>query len=129
MKTSVIMLHWTPRILVILAVLFISMFALDSFSPGNTFWQNAAAFLMHLIPSFILLGILAVVWKWERVGGIVLTIVGAAFSIGIFILNFHRNHSVLMSLWIVFLICMPFVVAGVLFIISDLRKKKDPAKI
>jgi Tfp pilus assembly protein PilN len=125
MKTSTKLLYWIPRILVILAILFVSMFALDSFSSERTFWQNAAAFLMHLIPSFVLAGILIIAWKWEKAGGIILTIVGLVFSVLIFIMNFNRNHSIWMSLWIVLLICIPFVLAGILFIMSYYQKKKE----
>jgi Tfp pilus assembly protein PilN len=125
METSVKLLHWIPRILVILAILFVSMFALDSFSAERTFWQNALAFLIHLIPSFVLTGILIVAWKWEKIGGIILTVVGIVLSVLVFILNFKMNHSFWMSLLIVLMICIPFVVAGVLFILSDYRKKKE----
>jgi len=119
MKTATKMLYWIPRILVILAIMFISMFALDFFLHGRTLLQNAAALLMNLIPSFVLLGILIIAWKWEKVGGTILTIVGLVLCVLIFILNFRRNHSVLISLSIVLMICIPFVVAGVLFIISQ----------
>ena len=118
------LLSWIARIIVILAILFVSMFASDSFMPGRTFLQNIAALFMHLIPSFILLGILIVAWKWEKVGGTILTIVGLVLCVLIFILNFQRNHSVWMSLSIVLMICVPFVAAGILFIISDKQKKK-----
>ena len=70
MGTSVKIFHWVPRILCILAILLISMFALDSFSPERTFWQNLGAFLIHLIPSFALIALLIVAWKWELPGGI-----------------------------------------------------------
>ena len=123
MKTSVKLLHWIPRVLVILAILFVSMFAFDSFSPGRTAWQNLIAFLMHLAPSFVLLAILVVAWKWEKVGGIILTVVGVALSVSVFMLNFKRNHSVWMSLLIILMVCIPFVVAGVLFIVSDYKEK------
>ena len=125
METSGKLLHWTPRILVILAILFVSMFAFDSFSSERTFWQNAGAFLMHLVPSFVLLGILIVAWRWEKIGGIILMTVGIVFSVSVFILNYKRNHSFWMSLLIVLMLCIPFVVAGVLFIVSDYRKKKE----
>ncbi|HUX94425.1 MAG TPA: hypothetical protein VMV47_01725 [Bacteroidales bacterium] len=125
MKTATKMLYWIPRILVILAIMFISMFALDFFLHGRTLLQNAAALLMNLIPSFVLLGILIIAWKWEKVGGTILTIVGLVLCVLIFILNFRRNHSVLISLSIVLMICIPFVVAGVLFIISHYRKEKE----
>jgi hypothetical protein len=50
MEKSIRVLHWVPRILCIMAVLFISMFALDAFSPGQTIWQQLGAFFLHLIP-------------------------------------------------------------------------------
>jgi uncharacterized membrane protein len=125
MKTSTKLLHWIPRILVILAILFVSLFALDSFSSERTFWQNTAAFLINLIPSFVLIAILIVAWKWEYGGGIALTIIGVLFSISVFMLNLKRTHSVGTSLLIVLMICIPFVLAGILFIISHFHKKKE----
>ena len=127
MKTSTKLLHWIPRILVILAILFVSMFALDSFSEGRTFWQNFAALMIHLIPSFVLVAILITAWKWEYGGGYILTIVGVLFSISVFTLNLKRTHSVGTSLLIVLMIGIPFVVAGILFIISHFHKKKELA--
>jgi hypothetical protein len=123
METSNKYLYWAPRILVILAILFVSIFALDSFSSERTFWQNAGAFLMHLIPSFILTGILIVAWKWEKIGGIILILIGLVFSVLLFKLNFGRNHSVWISLSIVLMLCFPFVLAGILFIMNSNRKK------
>ena len=125
MKTSTKVLHWTPRILCILAILFLSFFALDSFSPERTFWQNLAAFAIHLIPSFALLIVLLVAWRWEKVGGIILTIIGLAFSIFIFIFNLKRTHSVATGFLIALMLGIPFVLAGILFIRSHSRKKKE----
>jgi hypothetical protein len=118
MKSSVI-LHWVPRILVILTIFIIGLFALDSFAPGNTFWHNLGYFLMNLIPSFILVLVLIIAWKWERVGGLILTILGIVFSVIVFNLNFRRNHSVLASLVIILIICIPSLIAGILFLISS----------
>jgi hypothetical protein len=126
MKTSVKILQWTPRILCILAILFISLFALDSFSSERTFWQNTAAFLMHLIPSFVLLAILIVAWKWENIGGILLIIVGAVLCVFIFNINYNQRHfTLLQSISNVSILCLPFLLAGILFIISHSAKKKE----
>jgi len=125
MKTSIKILHWLPRILCILTILFVSLFALDSFSPERSFLQNTTAFIMHLIPSFILLSILIVAWKWEKIGGIILTLAGLAWCIFVFLLNLRRTHSVGASLIIILMLCIPFVLAGILFIISYYKKKKE----
>ena len=126
MKISTKVIYWTARILCILAILFVSLFALDSFSSERTFWQNTFAFLMHLIPSFVLLAALIIAWKWEKTGGIILTFIGLAFGIFIFVFNYTRNHfpvktCILGALALAF----PFVLAGVLFMLSHNRKKKE----
>jgi prolipoprotein diacylglyceryltransferase len=126
MKTSTKVLYWTARILCILAILFISLFALDSVSSERTFWQNAIALLMSLIPSFVLLAVLIIAWKWEKTGGIILTIIGLALSIFVFVLNYKRNHfSVAISLKNALMLAIPFVLAGILFILSHYSKKKE----
>lgn len=125
MKKSIHIIHWLPRILCILAILFISMFAADAFAPGLTIWQQLGAFVIHLIPSFILLALLAVAWKWELIGGILFSIVGLALSPVVFILNFRMNHSIGMSLGIIAVITIPLIVVGVLFIVSDKSKKTN----
>lgn len=125
MKTFTKIIHWTPRVICILAIIFISLFALDSFSSERTLWQNAAAFLIHLIPSFILLVVLIIAWKWEKAGGVVLIIIGLVFSIFLFILNFKRTHSLATSIIITLILAIPFVLSGVLFIRSHFIKKKE----
>jgi hypothetical protein len=124
-ETFVRVIHWLPRIICILAILFISVFAFDVFEPGLTFWQQMGALFMHLIPSFILLALLVVSWKWELIGGIIFTLIGLAFSPFIFLHNYRMNHSVWMSIGILFAINMPFVLVGVLFMVSHHQKKKN----
>jgi hypothetical protein len=101
MKTSDRIFYWFPRIFCILAILFISMFALDSFSPELTIWQQLGAFFIHLIPSFILLVFLFIAWKWEFIGGIIFILIGFAFSPYIFFHNYNMNHSIGLSLVII----------------------------
>ena len=123
MKTSIKILHWAPRIICILAILFISMFAADSFAPELTFWQQIGGFLIHLIPSFVLLGFLIVSWKWEFIGGILFTVIGLGLSPFIFQHNYNMNHSVGMSLSIILAITFPFIIVGILFMLSSSMKK------
>ncbi len=122
MKTNLI--HWTPRVICILAILFVSMFALDSFSPELSIWQQIGGFLIHLIPSYILLAFLLIAWKWELVGGILLLLISIGFSPFIYLHNFNMNHSVLMSLQIIFMINFPFMLSGSLFIWEHFIKNK-----
>jgi hypothetical protein len=125
MKTTEKILFWAPRLICILAILFISLLAADSFGPGRTFWQQVGAFFMHLIPSFVLLALLLVAWKWELIGGIIFTAIGIGFSPVIYMKNYNMNHSVWMSIGIILSITIPFVLVGILFIIGYYRKKRQ----
>ena len=125
MKTSIQVLHWSPRILCIVAILFVSLFAFDAFAPGLTIWQKLAGFSKHLIPSFILLACLIVAWKKELIGGILFVLIGLALSPFVFQLNYQRTHLVGVSLVIILMITFPFVVVGILFILSHFMKKKN----
>ena len=118
-------LFWSPRLLSILTILFVSIFALDVFDSRLSFLQQLTGFLMHLIPSFVLLIVLIIAWKRELMGGFIYILLGIIFSIFIFYFNYKRNSSVFFSLGIVALISFPFVVSGILFIYSALMDKKD----
>jgi len=121
---AVSVFHWLPRILCMLAILFISLFAADSFAPGLTLRQQLGGFFMHLIPSFILIGILIIAWKWELVGGIMFIALGIFMSPSIYQHNLRMNHSIWMSLGVIGMITLPFVLVGTLFIVSHTAKKK-----
>jgi len=130
MKTQRIvnLVYWAPRIICILAILFVSLFALDAFQPDLTIWQQLGAFLMHLIPSFILAAFLLLAWKYELIGGIIFTLIGVILSPIIFNHNYAMNQSVNMSLGIIAAITFPFILVGLLFIWSYFLTKKQKAQ-
>jgi hypothetical protein len=74
-------LYWTPRILTIVFILFLGMFALDSFEGDQSLLQKSGGFLIHLIPNFVLILILIVAWKHEWVGTIAFVLVGIAYIV------------------------------------------------
>jgi hypothetical protein len=125
MKTSLKIIHWIPRIICILAILFVSMFALDSFDSKFTLWQQLQAFFIHLIPTYILILFLIVAWKWELVGGAILMVFALGLTPSIYIHNYQMNHSVWISLSVILMINFPFVLTGGLFILSHYLKKKN----
>ena len=57
------LLFWTPRIICLLFAAFISLFALDVFEENHGFWNTLLALSLHLIPTAILLLILATSWR------------------------------------------------------------------
>ena len=129
MKTSIETLHLLPRIFCILAIVFVSMFAMDAFAPGLTIWQQLGGFFMHLIPSFVLAGVLIVAWKWEFIGGILFMAIGIGLSPFIFMLNYkYRGASIGGALVAVLAIPFPFVIMGILFVVSHYLKKREFSK-
>jgi hypothetical protein len=124
MQKTTAVFHWIPRILCIVAILTVSMFALDSFGPGQTIWQQLDVFGMHLIPTLILTVILIVAWKWEFIGGIIFIALGLLLTPYIFMHNYRMNHSIGMSLVVILMITFPFILVGILFLISWKKKKK-----
>jgi ABC-type dipeptide/oligopeptide/nickel transport system permease component len=67
------MLFWAPRLLCIAFAVFVSLFALDVFEEGYGLWRTLAALAMHLIPTAIILAVLALAWRWEWIGAVVFT--------------------------------------------------------
>jgi cytochrome b561 len=129
MSTTIKLLHWTPRVLCILAILFISMFAMDAFSPNLTFWQQIGAFIIHMVPSFILIAILIVAWKWELIGGIILAVFGLVTTPLVWNINYERTQSVSTTLGVILAITFPFIVIGLLFIASHYAKKRQDHRL
>ena len=129
MSTTIKILHWTPRILCILAILFISMFAADAFQPELTLWQQISGFLIHLLPSYLLIALLWVAWKWELIGGIIWTLFGLVTTPLVWNINYSMNHSVATTLGVIMAITFPFILIGILFIASHYAKKRQDHRL
>jgi hypothetical protein len=74
-------LHWAPRILGILFAVFISLFALDVFAEDYSFWETTAAFIIHLIPTALVVVALVIAWRWEWVGAVLFVALGTWYII------------------------------------------------
>jgi hypothetical protein len=89
----------------IVIALFISMFALDVFGQGKGFWETTLALLIHLIPTYVILILLAVSWRWEWIGGVFFPALGLWY---------------LMWFWGRFPLSVYFLIAGPLFLLGGL---------
>lgn len=78
-KTLRGILFWTPRVLGILFILFVSLFALDIFEMGLGIWGTIVGMFMHLLPSIVMSISLVVGWRWEWIGAAFFAAVGAWF--------------------------------------------------
>jgi hypothetical protein len=120
-------LFWTPRIVSILFILFISLFALDIFDLKLGFWGTVLGLLMHLIPSIVLITILAVAWKREIVGAIAFILAGILYISQLFMKALmNPPPQWYMLSWSV-IIAGPAILVGVLFWMNWRLKNGKPA--
>lgn len=107
-------LHWTPRLLSILFLVFLSLFALDVFSE----YQGLAALpalLAHLLWPLILLLAVIAAWKWDLIGAFVFL----AFAIFyVIMVGFDRPWSWYAS------ISGPAALVGILFLWNWFQNRK-----
>ena len=72
-------LFWSPRVLGILIAVFVSLFALDVFGEGYSTVETIVALAMHLIPTFVILIVLGIAWRWEWTGGFLFVALGVLY--------------------------------------------------
>jgi hypothetical protein len=114
-------LYWTPRILGILAFLFIELFSLDVFGQGSVL-EQIIGFVIHSIPALILLAILFVAWKWETIGGILYIIAGFGLM-SIYIISGIKEFHWYLIVWAI-QICFPIFLTGILFLFHAQKMRK-----
>ena len=108
-------LYWFPRVLAILAILFMLVFSIDCFDGTSAIKEKLICFGMHNIPALIITAVLVIAWKWELIGGILFITVALAGSI--FFRGFSGNPGSL-------IVMAPFVVVGFLLILNHVLSAK-----
>ena len=111
-------LYWTPRILSILLLCFLTIFSFDVFDSCRGLLECTAGLLMHNIPVFVLAILLWISWKNELVGAITFFVAGLLY---IFLLLFRNNFQWFMLSWSL-IIAGPAFLIGYLFYLGWKRK-------
>jgi hypothetical protein len=108
------MIRIAPRVFTIIVALFLMLFSLDVFEPGRSPQEMTIGFVIHNIPSMLLLVVLLAAWNREWVGAIIFPLLGLAYY-----LSFPTAH------WSVHLvITLPLVVNGLLYYLAWRNRKK-----
>lgn len=122
-------IYWTPRFISVLFILGTAMFSLDVFGGNYGFWGTILALFMHNIPTLIFAVIVYFTWKYELVGAILFSIVGASSVVQlgiIMIINITKIEPVppisVLLIWFVSTILA--ISAGVLFYLNWKHKRK-----
>lgn len=107
-------LYWTPRIIMIVFIAFISLFALDAFEGDQSILKKLAGFLIHLTPSLVLIVLLVFTWRYEWIGAITFLLIAIAYIV----MTWGHAHY----LSIIF-IPGPLIITAVLFWLNWLKRK------
>jgi hypothetical protein len=101
-----------PRVLSMIIIVFLSLFSFDVFGQGTGFLQTLGAFLIHNIPSIILIVVLIFSWRWSWIGGASYILIGILYII----LYTGRSKSLFIDL--------TFFTTGILFLFDWFLKKE-----
>jgi hypothetical protein len=72
---------WLPRVLGALYAVFISVFAFDVWEMDGNAWEKLAAFIIHLLPTYLVVAALFAGWVRPLWGGISFLILAVAFPL------------------------------------------------
>ena len=115
-------LFWTPRILSILFILFLSLFSLDVFESSSSLNDILLGLFMHNIPVFILIILLIISWKHEIVGAIAFILAGSVYLTFILKNIITTGFEWYYLAWAVQISGIAFLI-GILFYINWKKKK------
>jgi hypothetical protein len=116
-RPSATLLLWSPRVFGVLASIFVGLFALDAFNAGKPFIEALQDFVIHLIPSLVLLAVVVASWHRPWIGGV------SFIALAIAYVSIARNHFD----WIV-VISGPLLVVGTLFLWSWYSQKHSTCR-
>ena len=111
------LLFWAPRALTLFFAAFLALFALDATGHGLSIWHSVAVVGIHLVPTAVVLAVLAVAWRWEAVGAGIYY----GLAIGYLLMSGRRVH------WsAVVMISGSLALLGTLFLVTArLRRRRD----
>ncbi len=110
-------LTWAARVSALTVLLYVSLFALDVFAPGVSLGEALVGFFIHLVPTLLLAGVVALAWRWPWIGALVF---GAA-AIG-----YAADVGLRRPVWVLAISGPAFLVAT-LFLLSWLAARRSGA--
>lgn len=100
------LLRWGPRVFASLYAVFVSLFALDAWGTSAGFWEELAAFIVHLMPAYCVLAALVIAWSRPRLGGVLFIMLATVFGV-----VFGRGDAAMLLL-----MALPPTAIGLLFL-------------
>ena len=114
------LLLWSPRVLGVGFVIFLSLFALDVFNEQVGFWRIVLALILHQIPVFVLIAALVLAWRWEWIGAALYAAAGLLYVVWVVSMS-RPVPPAIRLIWILTIAGPTFVIAG-LFLANWLKR-------
>ena len=105
---------WIPRVLIIAFIAFFSLFSLDAFTGSAPMLEKLAGFLIHMLPSFVMMLFLVISWNRPVTAGVIFIVLGVAFT---FFFNTYEKAASFLTISFV-----P-ILTGLMFFIPSLVRR------
>lgn len=109
---------WIPRIIIMAFIACFSMFSFDAFTGNAPLFEKLAEFLIHMIPSLVMILFLIVSWNHPVTAGYIFMVLGVVFT---FYLDTYRQAATFFTVSLI-----PFL-AGLTFLIPSFLRKRQPS--
>lgn len=106
-------LYWLPRVLSVVFICFLTLFSLDVFEIDAPWYQLIGAFLIHSLPSLVLIIVTIIAWKKPKIGGWLFIAAGLGLAI---LTKFNLMSAV---------IYVSPIIVGILYLVSAKKSDKD----
>lgn len=113
-------IHWIPRLISIALIGLLLLLSFDVFEE-DTIGEILVGFLMHNIPTFILILMTLLAWKRPLIGAVTYTLAGLFY---IFVVYRIMNLSFLDGLISISILSLPALLIGLLFYLDWKHQKK-----
>ncbi|NLB80976.1 MAG: hypothetical protein GX800_05070 [Clostridiaceae bacterium] len=124
MKKTGKVLYWTPRVLSILFICFLTLFSLDVFELGKNAGEILIGLLMHNIPSIIMIVLLIIAWRKEIVGAVSYFVAGLLYIVFVAFSAVNSELQWYIAITWSLTIAGPAFIIGVLFLINWKKRNK-----
>ena len=100
-------IHWAPRVAAIMIIFFTSLFSLDVFEMDGSPLELLGGFLIHNIPSIVMIILLILAWKRPVIGFVAFLIAAVLFA-AFFVRDIYALPNLLLFVFPILLVALLF---------------------
>jgi len=105
-------LNRVAKVLIVIYAIFLSLFSLDAFTGEAPWYMQLGGFLIHLIPTYIVIALAVLAWRNAKTGGIAIIVFGIIFTL------YYRVYNPVTFMMLSF----PLFLTGLLFLLGSKKQ-------